>query len=179
MNQSNAGAVASNDQLGPVAEALTVARILEIRDALLPSQGEPFDCVAFAVEIVKAERARAADAGPKMPEPYTRQWINAPFTERLLFTEDQMRQYAAAATAEARALADSEGTRAVNYLRRARKAEELLRRCSRHLGQWAEWYGNADHAARGQLPLPPAGDVRLAEDIAEHLTPNDRIQPRR
>lgn len=40
---------------------LTVARILEIRDALLPAQGEPFDCVAFAVEIVKAERARAAD----------------------------------------------------------------------------------------------------------------------
>ena len=28
--------------------------------------------------------------GP-LPEPYTRQWINAPFTERLLFTEDQMR----------------------------------------------------------------------------------------
>lgn len=69
-------------------------------------------------------------------------------------------------------LADSEGARAVNYLRRARKAEELLRRCSRHLSQWAEWYGNADHAARGQLPLPPAGDVRLAEDIAEHLTTN-------
>jgi|JI10StandDraft_1071094.scaffolds.fasta_scaffold487003_2 hypothetical protein len=30
--------------------------------------------------------------GP-LPEPYTRQWINAPFTERLLFTEDQMRAY--------------------------------------------------------------------------------------
>ena len=71
-----------------------------------------------------------------------------------------------------RELADSEGTRAVNYLRRARKAEELLRRCTRHLSAWAQWYGNADHAARGQLPLPPAGDVRLAEDIAEHLTPN-------
>ncbi len=28
--------------------------------------------------------------GP-LPEPYTRQWINAPFTERLLFTEDQLR----------------------------------------------------------------------------------------
>ena len=40
-------------------EQLSVARILEIRDALLPSQGEPFDCVAFAVEIVKAERGRA------------------------------------------------------------------------------------------------------------------------
>lgn len=31
-------------------------------------------------------------AGP-LPEPHTRQWINAPFTERLLFTEDQMRAY--------------------------------------------------------------------------------------
>ena len=28
-----------------------------------------------------------------LPEPYTRQWINAPFTERLLFTEDQMRAH--------------------------------------------------------------------------------------
>lgn len=118
--------VGSNDQLGPVAEALTVARILEIRDALLPSQGEPFDCVAFAMEVVKAERARIAKSGLKLPEPYTRQWINAPFTERLLFTEDQMRQYAADASAEARAIADSEGTRAVQYLRRARKAEAAL-----------------------------------------------------
>lgn len=74
-------------------------------------------------------------------------------------------------------LADSEGTRAVNYLRRARKAEELLRRSSRHLSQWAEWYGNADHAARGQLPLPPAGCVELAEDISAALTPNVRSEP--
>lgn len=42
----------------PARVGLTEARILEIRDSLLPSQGEPFDCVAFAVEIVKAERAR-------------------------------------------------------------------------------------------------------------------------
>ena len=101
---SQPGEVRSSDQLGPVAEALTVARILEIRDALLPSQGEPFDCVAFAVEIVKAERARIAESGLELPEPYTRQWINAPFTERLLFTEEQMHAYARAcvraATAE-------------------------------------------------------------------------------
>lgn len=32
--------------------------------------------------------------GP-LPEPHTRQWINAPFTERLLFTAEQMRAYAA------------------------------------------------------------------------------------
>ena len=42
---------------------------------------------------------READQYPAMPEPYTRQWINAPFTERLLFTEEQMRAYARAALA--------------------------------------------------------------------------------
>lgn len=48
----------------------------------------------------------------------------------------------------------------------------LLRRGDAHLRKWAEWYGNADHYARGQLPLPPAGDIALAEDIAEALRPN-------
>lgn len=84
MNPTAAGEDPVDRPVRPSAEALTVARILEIRDALLPSQGEPFDCVAFAVEIVKAERARLADECPAMPEPYTRQWINAPFTERLV-----------------------------------------------------------------------------------------------
>jgi len=129
-------------------EQLTVARILEIRDALLPSQGEPFDCVAFAVEIVKAERARAAGECHALPEPYTRQWINAPFTERLLFTEDQMRQYAAAASAEARALAESEGTRAVKYLRRARKAEAKL---AEENGDDQAWDRNAERITREAL----------------------------
>jgi len=138
----------SNDLLGPVAEALTVERILEIRDSLLPSQGEPFDCVAFAVEIVKAERARAAGECPALPEPYTRQWINAPFTERLLFTADQMRQYAAAASAGARALADSEGTRAVKYLRRARKAEAKL---AEENGDDQAWDRNAERITREAL----------------------------
>lgn len=140
--------VGSNDLLGPAAEALTVERILEIRDSLLPSQGEPFDCVAFAVEIVKAERARAAGECPALPEPYTRQWINAPFTERLLFTEDQMRQYAAAASAGARALADSEGTRAVKYLRRARKAEAKL---AEENGDDQAWDRNAERITREAL----------------------------
>ena len=36
---------------------------------------------------------------PPLPEPYSRQWINCPFTERLLFTEDQMHAYARAALA--------------------------------------------------------------------------------
>ena len=38
-------------------------RIIELRDSLLPSQGEPFDCVAFArlviAEALRAERERA------------------------------------------------------------------------------------------------------------------------
>lgn len=38
---------------------------------------------------------------PPLPEPYSRQWINCPFTERLLFTEDQMHAYARAALAAA------------------------------------------------------------------------------
>lgn len=71
-------------------------------------------------------------------------------------------------------LADSEGTRAVNCLRRARRAEALLRRCRSQLGKWAEWYGSTDIQARGQLPLPPAGCVELADDIDEALTPNAR-----
>ena len=48
----------------------------------------------------------------------------------------------------------------------------LARRSAVQLRKWAEWYGNADHAARGQLPLPPAGDVELAEDISAALGPN-------
>ena len=52
------------------------------------------------------------------------------------------------------------------------KLEPLLRRSLVQLRNWAEWYGNADHAARGQLPLPPAGDVELAEDISAAIGPN-------
>jgi hypothetical protein len=159
MNPTAAGEDPVDRPVRPSAEALTVARILEIRDALLPSQGEPFDCVAFAVEIVKAERARLADECPAMPEPYTRQWINAPFTERLLFTEDQMRQYAADASAEARALADSEGTRAVQYLRRARKAEAAL--AAKNDDDQA-WDRNAERITR----------EALGDDVTRPINPN-------
>lgn len=38
---------------------------------------------------------------PPLPEPYSRQWINCPFTERLLFTDEQMHAYARAALAAA------------------------------------------------------------------------------
>lgn len=50
--------------------------------------------------------------------------------------------------------------------------KRLARRAVIHLRKWADWYGNADHAARGQLPLPPSGDVELTEDIAAALKPN-------
>ena len=55
------------------------------------------------------------------------------------------------------------------------KLEPLLRRSLAQLRKWAEWYGKADHAARGQLPLPPAGNVELAEDISAALGPNAQV----
>lgn len=48
----------------------------------------------------------------------------------------------------------------------------MLKRSAAQLRKWSDWYGNADHAARGQLPLPPAGDIELAEDISAALGPN-------
>lgn len=41
------------------AEMLTDERIIEIRDELLPSQGESFDCIAFAHAILRARPASA------------------------------------------------------------------------------------------------------------------------
>ena len=52
------------------------------------------------------------------------------------------------------------------------KLKALARRSAAQLRKWSEWYGNADHAACGQLPLPPAVDVELAEDISAALGPN-------
>jgi hypothetical protein len=52
------------------------------------------------------------------------------------------------------------------------KLKALARRSATQLRKWSEWYGSADHAARGQLPLPPAGDVELSEDISAALGPN-------
>ena len=46
----------------------------------------------------------------------------------------------------------------------------LLKRAQKHLFAWAEWYGKHD-GWRKDLPLPPAGDVRLAEDISEAMKP--------
>lgn len=56
------------------------------------------------------------------------------------------------------------------------QAQALLRRAQKHLMAWATWYGEHDsrHCKCGlgrSLPLPPAGDVRLAEDIEEALGP--------
>lgn len=55
--------------------------------------------------------------------------------------------------------------------------EALLRRAMRQLDKWALWYGNADHAARGQLPLPPVGDFRLADDITAALATAEAALP--
>ena len=52
------------------------------------------------------------------------------------------------------------------------KLKALARRSAAQLRKWSEWYGNADHAACGQLPLPPAGDVELADDISAALGHN-------
>ena len=70
---------------------------------------------------------------PLLPEPYSRQWINCPFTERLLFTEEQMRAYARAALAAAPAPASVLAYMAVNregearFTDNAKAAEELER----------------------------------------------------
>lgn len=134
-------------------EQLTVARILEIRDALLPAQGEPFDCVAFAVEIVKAERARSTcpQAG----------W------------EDDLDATLRARNAEIgrlSELADSEGTRAVENLRRARRAEgelELLRAAAADVVQvWNSPSWNWSHTGS-------AADAMNA--LAAALGPNAKV----
>lgn len=44
------------------------------------------------------------------------------------------------------------------------RAHELLARAARHLEAWHESYGSAD-----PVWLPPAGDVRLLEDIGAEL----------
>ena len=49
--------------------------------------------------------------------------------------------------------------------------QSLCRRARVQLRKWSEWYGVEDHVARGQLALPPAGDVELSEDITEALEP--------
>ena len=66
---------------------------------------------------------------------------------------------------------DGDTLAALNELEALRS---IARRSAAQLRKWSEWYGNADHAARGQLPLPPAGDVELAEDISAALGPNGR-----
>lgn len=59
-------------------------------------------------------------------------------------------------------LADSEGTRAVNYLRRARKAEKLLREVLEALPG---------------LQAPNCLGMDLYQRIGDAMGPNDRIQP--
>lgn len=51
-------------------------------------------------------------------------------------------------------------------------ARSLLRRASAQLLAWNELYGRLNTNA-----LPPAGDIRLAEDIEEFLSPNVAVEP--
>jgi hypothetical protein len=53
------------------------------------------------------------------------------------------------------------------------KARTLLKRASAQLLAWNELYGRVSTTV-----LPPAGDVRLAEDIDEFLRPNVRANRR-
>lgn len=44
-----------------------------------------------------------------------------------------------------------------------------VRRLQRHMDEWTQWYGRADVLLRNQLPLPPAGTVRVLEDLEEAI----------
>ena len=96
--------------------------------------------------------ARAAGQCPAMPEPYTRQWINAPFTERLLFTEEQMHAYArecvVAATAECSAAWQAKVDAAVTE-----------RLDSQHAAEMARW-----HARWARLPVDVQDACADADD---------------
>lgn len=41
-----------------------------------------------------------------------------------------------------------------------------VRRLMAHVDDWQRWYGSADVLLRHQLPLPPAGTVRVMEDLS-------------
>ena len=44
-----------------------------------------------------------------------------------------------------------------------------VRRLQRHIEEWCEWYGATDVLLRNQLPLPPAGTVRIMEDFNDAI----------
>jgi hypothetical protein len=90
------------------------------------------------------------------------------------------RFFAEAKRLNLRTLGTPEETRAAFDLKDAEieKLKSLARRSAAQLRKWADWYGHADHAARGQLPIPPAGAVELAEDIRAALGPNDEAMRR-
>ena len=78
-----------------------------------------------------SELSASTDQLGPLPEPYTRQWINAPFTERLLFTEEQMHAYArecvVAATAECSAAWQAKVDAAVTERLDSQHAAEMAR----------------------------------------------------
>ncbi|MGE4074922.1 MAG: hypothetical protein AB7F22_05185 [Reyranella sp.] len=44
-----------------------------------------------------------------------------------------------------------------------------VRRLQRHMDEWTRWYGATDVLLRHQLPLPPAGTVRVLEDLEDAI----------
>lgn len=49
-----------------------------------------------------------------------------------------------------------------------------VRRLQRHVEDWTRWYGATDVLLRNQLPLPPAGTVRILEDLDEAIRSAER-----
>lgn len=49
-----------------------------------------------------------------------------------------------------------------------------VRRLQRHVEDWTSWYGATDVLLRNQLPLPPAGTVRMLEDLDEAIRSAER-----
>lgn len=52
-----------------------------------------------------------------------------------------------------------------------------VRRLQAHVHEWTNWYGATDVLVRHQLPLPPAGTVRILEELDEaisHASPPKR-----
>jgi hypothetical protein len=49
-----------------------------------------------------------------------------------------------------------------------------VRRLQRHIEDWAKWYGDIDVLVRNPLPLPPAGTLKLLEDLDDAMARCDR-----
>lgn len=167
MNEPMPGAVASTDQLGLVARLRQERRPTAWTRGLdtdYPTAWEPnLLCHEAAAEIVRLKCLVEAVRGA-----FNREFDDTDAILRTLGLEP------ANCRTDGGSLLMPELLGAIEH--RDVMLKRLVRRAAIHLRKWAEWYGNADHAARGQLPLPPSGDVVLAEDIAAALKHNDTGQ---